>query len=391
MFRESVYQNIWKYYVFKFLRGLSFIVPIYILFFLENNLSLSQTMFLLAIFSILTVVLEVPSGVFADLYGRKKSLILGAIIMFLGFFLRAASTSFLEFLFAMILLGTGLAFISGADSALLYDSLKECQKESLYKKISGKAYFFHSTAMALGSFIGGLLVIYGLRTVHYLMLIPYSLLIITAFSFKEPEKHKSIIKKNYFSHLLEGISFAITHKKVRNLILFYGFMIGLMISSHHFFQPYMKLINIPITQFGLLYLLFLGISAISSKYAYKIEEKLGEKKSIIIIPIIFALQLILMSAFSFYLGFIFLLLGEFCWGFSRPILKHYINEHIDSSHRATILSISSMFHQLVIAIFSPILGWITDLWTLQTALFVQGTIVIIIALFILSSWKLRKS
>jgi MFS family permease len=391
MSKKDFKRNIWKYYVFTFLREFMLILPIFILFYQENGLNLSQIGFLATVISIIGLILEVPSGVFADLYGRKLSIALGALIILSGYLLRAMSFSFINFIIAIAILSVGKSLISGADSAFLYDSLKEIKKEYLFKKIKGTANFLLLIGMAAGSLIGGFLAVYGLRTVHYLVVIPIFLSFIISLTFKEPKEYKKVIKLNYFQHLKEGLFFSFTHKRVRALILFSGSMIGFMLISQIFFQPYMKQIGIATTSFGIFYLIFLLISAFSSKFAYKIEEKLGEKKSIIIIPLILALQLFLMGKYSFYFGFLFIFLGEFIWGFTNPIIGHYINEHVESHHRATVLSINAMSHQVIWAIFAPLLGLFADIWTLQTALLIQAGIVAFIAVIILSVWKLKKN
>lgn len=391
MTNKEYKKNIWKYYIFVFFKKLSFILPIFVLFFLENGLTLTQAMFLFTVLATIGVILEIPSGVFADLYGRKLSLILGSILLFAGFFLRAAGTNFKGFLIAAIVLGVGFSFISGADSAFLYDSLKEIKKENLFKKIAGTCFFLNSGAMALGALIGGFLTIYGLRTVHYAMLIPMAILIVVSLTLKEPNIHKKIIKSNYFKHLKEGLVFSFTHKKVRNLILFSGFMIGIMLASHGLFQPYMQQVGINLTNFGWIYMILLVISAFFAKTAYLIEGKIGEKSSIILIPSTLIIQFTLLGLFPIYWIFLFLFIGEFSWGFSRPLIGHYINRHVASSHRATILSIDAMGYQLIGAILSPLVGYFADLWSLPTAFLIQAGIVVVIAIIILSSWKLRKN
>ena len=391
MSKKDFERNIWKYYIFTFLRNLMLILPIFILFYQENGLSLSQIGFLATIISVIGLILEVPSGVFADLYGKKLSIVMGSLIIILGYLLRAMSSTFVNFIIAIAILSVGVSFISGADSALLYDSLKEIKKEHLFKKISGTSNFLLLMGMGLGAFLGGLLTKYGLRTVHYLVIIPLTLSFLISLTFKEPKDYKKVIKSNYLTHLKEGLIFSFTHKKVRSLILFSGTMVGFMLVSHIFFQPYMKQIGIATTSFGFFYLFFLVVSAFSSKFAYRIEEKLGEKKSMIIIPIILALQLFFMWKFSFYWAFLFLFLGEFIWGFTTPIIGHYINQHVESHHRATVLSIDAMGHQVIWAIFAPLIGFFADIWTLQTALLIQAGVVAFIAIIILVSWKLKKN
>jgi len=77
--------NIWKYYFYKLFTSLEITVPIYVLFLLENNLSMTQVMILQSFYTFLIFIFELPSGVFADLYGRKNSLIFSSIFLTLAF------------------------------------------------------------------------------------------------------------------------------------------------------------------------------------------------------------------------------------------------------------------------------------------------------------------
>jgi MFS family permease len=388
MMKTDYERNIWKYYLFVFFKQFMIFLPIFILFYQENGLSLAQIGFLATAISITGLILELPSGVFADLYGRKLSLILGISLVFIGYSLRAFGVNFVNFLIALTIGSIGNSLISGADSAMLYDSLKELKQTHLFKKYAGTANFFSLMSMGIASFFGGLLSVYGLRMIFYISLIPIFLAFIISFTFKEPEKHKKIIKANYLTHLKEGLIFSFINKKVRFLILFSGFVVGMMILSHIFFQPYMKQIGLVTTSFGLIYFIFLVISAISSKSAHFIEEKIGQKWSITIIPLILIIQLFLMGKFSFYFGFLFIFLGEFIWGFTMPIINHYINEETSSYHRATVLSINAMSYQIIYAIFSPLIGWFADIWTLSTALMIQAGIVVLLSIFLFISWKI---
>jgi MFS family permease len=68
--------NIKKYYRFEISSMVLFATPIIVLFWQDNGLSMAQIMILQSIYSILVVVLEIPTGYIADIYGRKKSLII---------------------------------------------------------------------------------------------------------------------------------------------------------------------------------------------------------------------------------------------------------------------------------------------------------------------------
>jgi MFS family permease len=97
----------------------------FMMFFQDNGLSLQSIMILQACYSLSVGLMEIPSGYAADILGRRKTLILGCVLAFIGFSLFSISYNFWWFLAAEILLGLGNSFISGADTALMYDSLLE--------------------------------------------------------------------------------------------------------------------------------------------------------------------------------------------------------------------------------------------------------------------------
>ena len=120
--------------------------------FQENGLSL-QVMILQGSY-MMVALMEIPSGYIADLFGRKKTLVLGTLFCFLGFALFGFSFGFLEFFIAELLLGVEIAFISGSDSTLFYDSYKSEQSEE-YTRIEGKTYSIGNFAEAGAGILGG--------------------------------------------------------------------------------------------------------------------------------------------------------------------------------------------------------------------------------------------
>ena len=134
------HSNIWKLFVIKGALWFMIIMPIIVLFFQDNGLNLQQIMTLQACYSLSLSLMEIPSGYAADIIGRRKTLILGCILAFIGFSIFSVSYDFWWFLIAEILLGFGNSFISGADTALMYDSLLEAKAEDQFLKYEGRVF-----------------------------------------------------------------------------------------------------------------------------------------------------------------------------------------------------------------------------------------------------------
>src|SRR3989338_262907 len=136
---SSIKENIRKYYLFQFFNSLAFFSPVIVLFWQANGLNMTQIMLLQSIYSIGVVLLELPTGAFADYFGKRKSLILGALFWTLGTFWYGLSHEFWQFVIGELTAGIGAAFISGADRSYIHQLLKAGNQESNFRKVEGKA------------------------------------------------------------------------------------------------------------------------------------------------------------------------------------------------------------------------------------------------------------
>jgi len=151
---EAVENNIIRLYIIKLSKWLMLTMPILFLFYRENGLATQDLFLLKSVYSFSIVVLEVPSGYIGDVWGRKASLVLGSVLGFIGFVLYCFATGFWAFLVCEIILGVGQSFISGSDSALLYDSLQASRKEKEYLKIEGRMISAGNFAEAVAAPLG---------------------------------------------------------------------------------------------------------------------------------------------------------------------------------------------------------------------------------------------
>lgn len=115
-------KNISSLYIIKISKWFNLVMPVVVLFYQDNGMGMQEIFMLKSIYSIAIVVLEIPSGWMADMWGRKKTLILGAVLGSAGFLMYSFSFGFFAFAMAEIVLGAGHSFVSGADSAMLYEA-----------------------------------------------------------------------------------------------------------------------------------------------------------------------------------------------------------------------------------------------------------------------------
>ena len=381
--------NIWKIYLYMVLYSLMFFTPIIVLFYQENGLSLTQIMIIQSISSILFVLLEVPSGYFADVSGRKKALRVTGISAARAMLVFAIGTSFYHFLLASILWAIAGIFVSGADSAFVYDTLKELNKEDQYKKVWGNIVFYYSIGIAAASIIGGLLGSLDYRYTFYAMIPCMLLLIPLSLSLKEPKRHKTVFKKNYIIDLFKIIKLSILkNKKLRWLLVYSAVLMSFIQVAYFFYQPYFELSGLNIAYFGIVFAGFSVVAALSAKYSHVLEEKIGKKYSLILLFVLVSVCYFLMSNFIYLFSFVFAFLIQFVQGFSSVVISDYVNQLTESSIRATVLSVKSLIEKMFYAVIAPFIGWFADLYSLQQALNLSGIIILLFGIIILILfWK----
>ena len=389
--KKRLESNIRKFYAFQMLRNLAFFLPIIVLFWQDNGLSMTEIMILQSIGAISFVLLEVPTGYFADIFGRKKSLVFSGFFLFGAALAYALGRCFYQFLIAEVLWVFGFSLISGSDSALIFDTLKDLKRGSEYKKIWGHSVFLALIAIAVANILGGFIGKVNFRLTFYLMLPFLALLIPISLSLHEPTRHKLIFKRGYLWELLRVMKYSLLqNKKLRWLLLYSGIAYAFNQSALWFYQPYFSLSGLKIVQFGFIFASFQIVAAVSSKYAYKIEKKLGEKYSLIMLIVLIGVSFLLMGNFVFLFSFTFAFLQQFVRGFSKVVITDYINKLTESEIRATILSAKNMIGQLIYSIIIPFAGWITDAYSLLQALTVLGITTLLIGglmLFVLHKSK----
>ena len=372
---RTLESNIWKLQAIKALRWFMLIMPIIVLFFQENGLSMCEVFILQSVFSIAIVVFEVPSGYLADIVGRKISIVAGCILAFAGFAAYSLSYGFWGFLIAELFLGFGSSFISGADSAMIYDTLLETGREDEYKKMEGRMMSVGNFSEGIAGLVGGFLALVSLRTPFYFEAAVTFFSIPVAMSLVEPARHKLDNSEGSFKSILRIVKYSLhDHAEIKWLIIYSALVTVSTLTMVWFIQPYLKLVGLPLALFGVVWAALQFSVGIFSFYAHKIELFVGRKTTLVSLIILTVIGYCLLSIFQSIWAIGFILIFYFVRGISYPVLKDYINRIITSDIRATVLSVTSLVRRLIFSIFGPIIGWISDLYSLSTALMLCGII-----------------
>ena len=189
-------------YIFQFLIGLHFVAGVLVPFFLNwGKISFTQITILQAFFLFSIFILEIPTGTISDYFGRKTSLILATLVTCIGALIYSSFPNFYLFFLAEFMWALGSTLLSGADQALVYDSLKQENNEKESKKIFGKFNSFKLIGIMIAAPLGSIIATkIGLRYTVMFMAVPYFFAFIIACFFTEP-KTKFTKEKKLFSKL----------------------------------------------------------------------------------------------------------------------------------------------------------------------------------------------
>lgn len=370
-------RNLLALYVIKFSKWFSFVMPIIVLFYEKNGLTLQDIFLLKSIYSIVAVTLEIPSGYLADSWGKRNCLITGGILFFAGYLTYSFTDTFLAFAVAEILLGAGQTFVNGTDSALLYNTVQEHKKEHLYMRYEGKLTMIGNFSEAIAGILGGLLAVYSLHLPFYGQAIIAFTGIPAALCLKE---YGGTIKRpNAFAEIYKIISYSLfKNKQLAYSILFSGIIGAATLTMAWFVQPILMQLNTPISWYGIIWTGLNLTVGIAAYYSDKIEYRFGAKKmNLFILLSIAGGYVVLGFNLSSYSLLAILLFFYVVRGFATPILKGYINQFTQSDMRATVLSIRNFIIRLMFVFIAPLAGWLSDSWGIQIALFWIASIIFI--------------
>lgn len=397
-----VKHNIRMYYGFSTFSNLLILGPILTLFFLEKGLNFTQIMMISAVSAIGTVIFEVPTGMMADRIGRKYSLILNAVFWAITCLIYMVSNSFIVFLIGEVFFSIGAAFGSGADSALLYDSLKSEQREGEYQRIEGRSMSLVFYSQAMGSILAGYLYKIDIRLPFAVSFLFVLFSVWYAYRFiEEPVNYKESLShqsgegskhehrfSSFYHQFYAGYQVIVSNPKLLSTVGTIALMSIFFRGSFPMYQPYMKAVDIDVTWFGWLFFAFNIVAAQSSKFAHIFMSYTKSwtliAMGLLIVASYFGLGLLQVS-----MGVILIGLQQIYRGMSRSIFYKYYNKRIPSELRATVLSTISFAINLGIALVMPLQGLLMDRVDIFTAHLVLG--VLLFALLIPAEVYMRRS
>ena len=354
------------------------IMPVIVLFFQDQGLSLQEIMILQACYSLSLGITEIPSGYAADTLGRRKTLILGCILALVGFSIFSISYDFWWFLIAQIFLGLGNSFISGADTALLYDSLLEVNEEDRFLKYEGRSVSIGNFAEAGAGILGGFLAALSFRYPAYAQVVVAVITIPFAMALVEPKTQTKRLERSWQS-ILYVVKFSLKESKILRTYIIYSAIMGIgTLMMAWLAQPFLKDIGVGMKNYGVIWALLNVLVGTIAFLAYKIDRKLSPINSMLMIGVTSVLGYVLIAQNMNYWGLAVLFIFYANRGYATPLLRNYINRHTESNIRATVMSIRSFIIRTSFAVIAPFIGWVADHQGLSSAMMAMSMIIAVV-------------
>lgn len=388
MVQNIIMKNeLFKLNLINFFLSLFFISPVAVFFYKERGLDLSQVLILESILAFFIFLFEVPTGIFADKFGGKKSIIAGIVIFFIETVMMFFAKGFLSFAFIFALTGIATTFMTGSVEALIYDALKKQKKTHLMKKSMGS----YGSSSLVGKFIVPVVGAYIARDLlpfQFTILIYFTLFAVAIAFFLslslEDAEDQEIARKTLssFSVLSEGVELMRSNKYLMRIVLLHIFTSPFIFELKYLSQQNFKNAGISIPTIGLVFGIALLFSAFAKKYAYKFEALLGMKRAVFFITIVPGLCFTLLAFISNPLWLIisFVLIRVLA-EVSGPLFSGYRNIYIPSSARATVISLMSMIGCFYLAFSRLIIGKLADM-NLSYAFIFMGVVIVAASLFL---------
>jgi len=376
MFKRTYKRNI------PLLAGLEFtsyfgITSFWILFFIQNGLSLLQIGLLESIFHGTSLLCEIPSGMLADRFSYKTNLYLARLASIVSSILILfGKGNFWIYAVAMMVNAWSYNFDSGTSTAFLYDSAVEAGQKDRYLQISSFLSGVAEITRTLGTVVAGFF-IHGALAWTYLIAIVLSLLsILLIFLMKEPESKSG--ERNHLT--IKRILVVVKQEWQEKPVLFYWMftyqLVGTIMCMFYFYYQ-QKISDLVSWQVSLIMLIGSGFNLLAVYLASQIGKKWNSNQVFPILVALTGLALLLVGVKTPFAYLSVYLLTNALYAVYQPIYYNELQSYLPSSVRATMLSINSMMFSLSMIVIFPLTGWLIDTSGFVAVFLVLGLITLL--------------
>lgn len=354
-------RNVRLYPLYQAARSSTLWLPVFILYF-SSRFDAAQVLLLEAIYFGSVVLLEVPSGYLSDRVGRRPTLLLAATAWVVGYTVLAFGGGWWVFAAGQVAIAAGMAFNSGTDSALVFESLSALGRENEVAVVEGKAQSWSAISMALSALGGGFLASVDLRLGHALSAVGAMLAFGVAWFVLEPTRVAVALRP---WAQLRGVARSLWSPALRWL---FGFSVVMTVFNHvpyELAQPYLALVlathgveGITPAASGVMVALMMGVAAVASRVSAPLSVRLGVAPVLLGAMLIQGIVLAGLAALVHPLVLLLLLARSVPGALSRPLELQCVLPNLLAHQRATYLSVQSLAGRLAFTGALAIGSWV---------------------------------
>lgn len=360
-------KNIKGLYLSSFFSYMFFDRALWTIYLIERGISTVKVGIVESILHLSILLFEIPTGIVADIYGKRVSLIFSRVLYAIYAIGMMFASNFYFFSILFILMGIGSTFGSGSDTALLYDSIESEgeSKEKEFIKLNGFYGSVITTGLALGMFLGGIFHIVSWKFLYALLATVQLISILPLIQIREKAANKDRTNDANKSFKCASVEILNHTRETLKRPLFLILTCGIILFTASINAIY---IFIPIwfKDIGMSELIISSVFAIDSivsiivySNVHRIENKININKLVLFPPAIALVCLIALPCVSKNIALILFIIINNMAIFFYPLSQALVNKRIESNQRATVLSTISFMGSFIIMILFPLMGYLS--------------------------------
>ena len=394
----------YKFSAYGFLRNLRFFDSFLMLFLLEKGMSYSEIGIMYATKEVVLNLFEIPSGIFADTWGRKRALAGSFMLYIISFAAFYLSESFVLFLLAFAFFGMGDAFRTGTHKGMIMDYLRMNDWSEHKTNYYGHTRAWSQRGLALSSLVAGFIVFResNFETIFLFSIIPYLLNLLLLLSYpkelnysRQPGTHNRLIDVKYtFINFWKMVKRPVVFALITSSAAHSAFQKSLK----DYIQPVMVLSIAVLPIFtslgekerngifiGIIYFVIYMLTSRASSMAGLVKGSALKPSAVITLLSGLLAGLLCGILYGFelwWLSLVFFTLIYLVENFRKPIMTGLVADEVSNEILTSVLSAQSQLQTVIIVILSLILGFVADIFNVGVAIAIVSILMAVTVLII---------
>lgn len=335
-------QNIIKYNLFQVFAKRVYLPLIAIYLVSVGGISLSELGVIASITAMVQLVMEVPTGYFADRFGHKNSIMLGSFLSSLSPLIYIISPNFVGGLLASVIFFGGGSFTRGAIQAFIHDTLMELGRDKEYAKAMGRAQSYGLIGNVILIALVPLTFQIDNRLPFAIGFVASFIAFLLAYGFTAPRKEKVSVEKQEHTlfYMLQRLP------KLNLLVLFVmvGIVSAVFDQAAVFRELVFKDVGIPVVYFGFILSAGSLIAAVVGRYIHHLADI--KPAAFYLFDILFLVMVLVLIGFTrnpYFIVSAFLLLPAYDRNRGIVIESHLLKQYAKEKYKATLISTLNFF------------------------------------------------